>query len=346
MAGPETRADRCGRRRARVLAVVGPTACGKTSLALALAERLECEIISADSMQVYRGLDIGTAKPSTAELARVPHHLIDVAEPDEDFSVARYQALGREAIARVAARGRLPVVVGGTALYVRALLRDYDFAAPGADPELRRVLAREAVDHGVARLRAELERVDARAAARIHPNDLRRTIRALEVWRLTGQPLSATWRSGRLLYHALLVGIDLDREVLYRRIDARVDHMVRRGLVDEVRALVARGFGPWLISGQALGYKEIVEHLAGRATLEDAVALIKQATRNYAKRQLTWFRREPGLVWLRRDVPEAGCGRGTDATVAEIETVGEDRARDQAPVEQLLELVRAQWANG
>ena len=331
-----------------MLAIVGPTACGKSSLALAVAEQLACEIISADSMQVYRGLDIGTAKPDATELALVPHHLVDVAEPDEDFSVARYQALGREAIACVEARGRLPVVVGGTALYVRALLRDYDFAMPGADPELRRELAREAAQHGQAQLRAELERVDARAAARIHPNDLRRTIRALEVWRLTGQPLSATWRSGRLLYDALLVGIDLDREVLYRRIDARVDQMVRRGLVEEVRSLVARGFGSWLVSGQALGYKEIAEHLEGRATLEDAVARIKQATRNYAKRQLTWFRREPGLVWLRRDAPGAACGRDTGAAEATTttETDQEGRARNQALAEQLMELVRGRWANG
>ncbi len=290
----------------RVLAVVGPTASGKSALAVGVAERLGGEIVSADSMQVYRGLDIGTAKPAPEETARVPHHLIDVAGPLDDFSVATYQALGRSAVAAINRRGRLPVLVGGTGLYVRALLYDYDFAAPGRDPAARAELEAAASAQGAAALHRRLQSIDPVAAARIHPNDLRRITRALEVWKATGRPISAAWGDLRPVMDALVVGLRLEREDLYRRIDARVEDMARRGLVAEVRRLVADGYTRALVSGQALGYKEIVAYLDGALTLPEALEQVKRATRNYAKRQMTWFRRERDVIWL--DGP--GCDKG------------------------------------
>jgi len=305
-----------------VLAIVGPTAAGKSLLALRLAARCGGEIVSADSMQVYRGMDIGTAKPGPEERARVPHHLIDVADPAEPFSVAAFQRLARAAVEHVAAAGRLPVVAGGTGLYVRALLHDYDFTPPGREPRIRDELARRAQEEGPAALHRELEGVDAVAAGRIHPNDARRIVRALEVYRTTGRRLSDTWLRGAAgpLYDSLVIGLRLDREELYRRIDQRVENMVRAGLAGEVRDLMARGYTPALISGQALGYKEIVTYLQGRGSLEEAVAQIKRATRNYARRQMTWFRKEPGVVWI--DV--------ASRTPAELE-------------EQVAGLIRARW---
>jgi len=284
--------------RGRVIAIVGPTASGKSDLALGVAHALGGEIISADSMQVYRGLDIGTAKPGPEDLALVPHHLIDVADPDQNFSVATFVQLAREAISAIQARGRLPVLAGGTGLYVRATLSDYDFSAPGQDPATRQRLAERAAREGPEQLHQELMQSDPVAAGRINPRDARRIIRALEVLELTGRPISASWGDLPPLYDALVVGLRVDRPLLYHRIDERVRSMVRRGLVDEVRSLVDRGFTPALVSGQALGYNEMVGYLEGQTTLDEAVSQVMQATRNYAKRQMSWFRREPGIIWL------------------------------------------------
>lgn len=306
----------------RVIAIAGPTASGKSALALGVASRLGGEIVSVDSMQVYRGLDIGTAKPSPAERALCPHHLIDIVDPAESFSVAAFQALARGAIADISGRGRMPVLAGGTGLYLRAVLRDYDFAAPGEDPEVRRRLTERALAEpgGLPALYRELKEADPVAAARINPNDLRRIVRALEVWHLTGRPISSAWGHQAPCYDALVVGLRLPRQVLCQRIDQRVEEMIRAGLIDEVRSLVARGYSRALSSGQALGYRELVAHLAGRISLEEAIIRIKLGTRSYARRQMSWFRSEPGLVWI------DGPGQ-----------------REGTPVEAVLSLAAAKW---
>jgi tRNA dimethylallyltransferase len=300
---------------ARVLAIVGPTAAGKSAVGLEVALRAGGEIVSADSMQVYRGLDIGTAKPGPAELDLVPHHLINVADPLEHFSVAAYQQIARAAVEDISKRGRLPVVVGGTGLYVRALLHHYDFSAPGADPKARAALEQRAIAGGPALLHSELSRVDPPAAARIHPNDTLRLVRALEVWQATGRRISDSWRGfDDFVYDALLVGLRLAPVELYSRIDRRVEQMLKSGLVEEVRGLVGRGYSAALIAGQALGYKEIVAYLEGLISLPEAVNQVKLATRRYAKRQMTWFRREPGVTWL--DASGMSTGSLADQVVA------------------------------
>lgn len=287
--------------------IAGPTAGGKSDLAvavaLALRERhgIEGEIVSADSMQVYRGLDIGSAKPTPDERRGVPHHLIDVAEPTESFSVDRWLSLAEAAIDGIRGRGGVPIVVGGTHLYIKALLEGL-FEGPAADPALRAELG--AMDP--AARRAELERVDPAAAARIHPNDERRTIRALEVFRLTGRPISELqqqWDAGRVRRDCVLVGLEWEVPSLNRRINARVKRMMERGLLEETRALWESGrLGPQ--AAEALGYKQLLAYLKGPQTpgrLEEAVEAIKIETRRFAKNQRTWLRRlrtTPGSVWL------------------------------------------------
>lgn len=295
-------------RDARLLpVVVGPTAGGKSALAVELAGRLACagrpaEILSADAYQVYRGLDIGTAKPSEAERGGVVHHLIDIVEPTERFTLHDWLGRAEEAIGACGARGVVPIVVGGTHLYVKALLEGL-FEGPGADEGVRESLRAM----GAAALRAELERVDPEAAARIHPNDERRTIRAIEVYRLTGRPISEHQRQwddgGRVRAGARLIGLEWPTESINRRINARVREMMERGLLAEVRGLHEREEGSRLgpTAREALGYKQIVEHLEGRGTLEEAVERIKIETRRFAKNQRTWLRRlrtTPGSVWI------------------------------------------------
>lgn len=298
-----------------LLVILGPTAVGKSRLALALARRLGGEIVSADSAQVYRFLDIGTDKPSPADRAAVPHHLVDVRDPDEPFSVADYQALAAAAIAAVAARGRLPVLVGGTGLYIRAVVSGaYVFPPAPPDPELRAALLARAEAGGIAPLYRELREVDPVAAARIDPRNARRVIRALEVYLQTGVPFSrwgggdgtapaaggegAPRVAGGSPYDALRIGLTREREDLYARIDARVEDQLRRGLVEEVRGLLARGYDPALPALQALGYKEVVAYLRGDIPYDEMVRVLKRNTRRYAKRQWTWFRREEGVRWF------------------------------------------------
>lgn len=298
--------------RGKLLAVVGPTAIGKSEVALALAELFDGEVVSADSMQVYRGMDIGTGKLPPEERRGIPHHLIDVVDPQETFNVAEYQRRALAAIADIRGRGRLPLLVGGTGLYFRAVVREFLFPGPGSDPDLRAKLAAEAESLGSPELHRRLKDVDPVAAERIHPNDRRRIIRALEVYTLTGRPISE-YQKARLepRFDLLCVGLTASRESLYRRIEARVDKMVAMGLVDEVRQLVERGLESWLTAVQALGYKEFFPHLRGEEELATAVARLKQETRRYAKRQLTWFRREPDVQWLDRDAA------GGDSAVAQ-----------------------------
>ncbi len=283
-----------------ILVITGPTAGGKEPLALALAERVGGEIISADSMKVYRGLDVGTAKPSAERRAAVPHHLLDVADPDETFSAARWLTLAEAAIADIPARGRVPIVSGGTPFYLKALLEGL-FEGPDADPALRGRLRAEAEACGTEPLHARLARVDPEAAGRIHPNDLRRIVRALEVHEKAGRPISVLqrqWGERRPEYRALLVAIRRSRDDLTRRITDRVRRMLEAGLVDEVRGLVER-YGQ-LAKGpcQALGYAEVLAHLAGELTEADLPGAIVAHTRQFARRQMSWLRRFEGARWL------------------------------------------------
>ena len=284
-----------------LLVIIGPTAGGKTALSIELALRLGGECISADSMQVYRGMDIGTAKPTAEERRGVAHHLLDVVDPEVDgFTVDEWLERAEEAIADIRGRGRTPIVVGGTNLYVRALLEGL-FKGPEPDPVLRDLLEATPLPE----LRAELERIDPRAAARIHPNDLRRTVRAIEVHRLSGRPLSehqTQWSDdarANVRPDAFLVGLEWPVELINRRMNARVKAMYERGLVDEVRRLVGRGLGRQ--AREAVGYGEVLEHLAGARTLDEAIEETKIRTRRYGKQQRTWLRRFRGIprsVWL------------------------------------------------
>ncbi len=277
-----------------VLAVVGATASGKTALSIALAKALGGEIISCDSMQIYRGMDIGTAKPSEEEKEGIPHHLIDIVEPSESFSVADYAPLAAKAIEDITSRGKLPIFCGGTGLYLDAVLTANEYSEAASDPALREELTREAEEKGALDLWERLKIEDAASAEGIHPNNVKRVIRALEIKLLTGIPKSEWDRRSRLApspYNSVVLGLSYpDRTVLYERIDRRVDIMVEAGLVDEVRALVESGRLPRSsTAAQAIGYKEILSYLDGEISLAEAVETVKTATRRYAKRQITWF---------------------------------------------------------
>lgn len=289
--------------------LTGPTAAGKTAVGLCLAELLGAEILSLDSMAVYRGLEIGTAKPSPAERARVPHHLLDLAEPQEEYSIAQYLAAAETACAAIRARGRAPLFVGGTPLYLKALLRGLE-RGPPPDWELRRRLDAETAAHGAAWLHAQVAAVDPAAAQRLHPGDRRRLIRVLEVFHATGQPLSAQQQHfGRAVPAAArrVCVLNWPRDELYRRIDARVEAMFAAGLVAETQAALVAG--PLSrTAAQALGYRETLDYLAGRSTLPQTIALVQQRTRQFAKRQWTWFRSLSECRWLDVASGEAAAG--------------------------------------
>ncbi len=286
-----------------VLALVGPTATGKTALALALGERgpaagLPMEIVSADSRMVYRWMDVGTAKPSPAERGRVPHHLIDVVDPDEPYSVALYQQQALAAIDRIHRRGRIPLLVGGTGLYVRAVCDGLRIPAVPPDEPFRRQLETRAAGEGWAALQAELARLDPPSASRIDPRNVRRVIRALEVQRATGVPFSE-WQTRRPpAFRTVFVGLDLPRPLLYAGIDRRVLEQVDAGLIEEVQSLLHRGYDSGLASMSGFGYREIGELLRGECDRAGAIACYQQATRRYARRQLSWFRPDERIRWL------------------------------------------------
>ncbi|HYL59086.1 MAG TPA: tRNA (adenosine(37)-N6)-dimethylallyltransferase MiaA [Candidatus Acidoferrales bacterium] len=287
-------------RRTRVGFVVGPTAAGKSALAMAVAERVGAEIINADSRQFYRGMNIGTAKPSAEDRGRVLHHLVDVREPNEPLDVAEFGALARASIVSIAARGRNSLVVGGSGLYLR-VIRGGIFQGPPASPGIRERLAAVAAERGVVYLHDRLREIDAEAANRIGVNDLYRIVRVLEVFELTGEPMSAHQRRHRFAdsdYECLTVGVDVERKKLYERIDRRFDAMVAAGLADEVRALIAAGYSPEKPPLCTIGYREIAAHLRGEITLGAAIERAKRDSRRLAKRQLTWFRRDNSIVWL------------------------------------------------
>jgi tRNA dimethylallyltransferase len=295
-----------------LLALVGPTASGKTAAGISVAESLDAEIVSVDSMLVYRGMDIGTAKPTPLDRLRVRHHLIDAADPSESFSVARYQALAHDAVAEIRQRDRPVLLVGGSGLYLRAVADDLEF--PGTDPDTRRDLEAEARAIGAGQMYARLEELDPAAAAKIEPDNVRRTVRALEVAAVTGRPFSSyagAWERYPA-EHLRAAGIELDRPVLSRRIEARVDAMLAAGVLDEVRALLDRGLFGWLTSSQAIGYAEFARHLRGELSLQEAVAGTVKRTKALARRQLAWFRRDPRIRWFAADE------RGAEAVVDDV----------------------------
>jgi len=293
MTVPET-GPPCGATACWVLA--GPTASGKTAVALEVASREGAEIVSVDSMQVYRGMDVGTAKPTPRQMERVPHHMIDVLEPEESCNVARFRAMALEAIEGIRARGRRPLLVGGSALYLKGLLWGL-MEAPGRDGRVRRRLRRECERLGPEALHRRLRRLDPEAAERIHPNDVQRLVRALEVCELTGEPISEGQDQfdGEPALSHRMVGLRWPRDQLYARIERRVDRMMARGLLEEVKRLRGR-LGPQ--SGQAIGYKEVVAHLAGELSLAEALQQTKSNTRRYAKHQLTWLEHFPKMRWV------------------------------------------------
>ena len=286
----------------KILVIVGPTASGKTRMAVELAKAHNGEVVSADSMQIYRRMDIGTAKPTAEEMDGVPHHMIDVADPEEDFSVARYVELASACVDDILARGKLPIVAGGTGLYVDSLLSGRTFAAFSPESALRKELEEELAERGGEAMLEELSRVDPEAAARLHPNDHKRIVRALEVYRSTGKTISEHNRETQALpprYEALTIGLNFqDRADLWARIDARVDQMAADGLEREVRELLSSGLSPRCTAMQAIGYKEFVAAVEGDMTWREAEELVKLRSRQYAKRQLTWFRRSRDTHWL------------------------------------------------
>lgn len=287
-----------------LLVIVGPTATGKTEVAVKTAGIIGGEVISADSMLVYRGMDIGTAKPTAWEKENIPHHMIDIVNPDEEFTVALYREGVLKIVPEVIERGRMPMLVGGTGLYVKAVIDGYNFGEAGSDSNFRNEMLYLHSREGGFVLHKRLAGVDPETALRLHPNDLKRIIRALEVYHLTGKPLSrlADNTEKKSRYNLLMYGLTMDREKLYRRIEKRVDKMIEQGLVNEVKSLAARGYGREHTSMQGLGYKEILLYLNGELSLDEAIELLKRSTRRFAKRQLTWFKRDGRINWLDVDV--------------------------------------------
>jgi len=289
----------------KIAAVVGPTASGKTALSIALAKQFDGEIISCDSMQIYRGMDIGTAKPTPDEMCGIPHHMIDILEPSESFSAAEYAPRAKSAVADILSRGKLPIFCGGTGLYLDAVLTDNDYADVETDPELRAALLADADRDGPHALWERLRAVDPHAAAATHENNVKRVARALEIYLASGITKTEWDAKSRLReppYDAVILALDWEREELYRRIDLRVDGMMEAGLPDEVRTLLESGrLTRNSSAAQAIGYKEFIDYFDGHITLAEAADQIKLASRRYAKRQLTWFRRNPAVNWIKPD---------------------------------------------
>jgi tRNA dimethylallyltransferase len=297
--------------RPKVIVICGATAVGKTAMGIALAAAVGGEIISADSMQVYRGMDIGTAKPTAEERAAVRHHLIDILDPDEAFDAAQFARLARQLVYELHRRQKVPVIVGGTGLYIKALLRGL-FRSDPASPEVRQRLRAEAGAEGPAALHARLAGCDPDTARRIHPNDAVRILRALEVFEVAGRPLSQLQREhqfGDTPFTALKIGLSIEREELYQRIDRRAAAMVAVGLEAEVRSLLVKGYGPELKPMQSIGYSHMVAFIGGSLSREECLRTLKRDTRRFAKRQLTWFRADPQIVW---------CGPSQYAQVIEL----------------------------
>lgn len=283
-----------------LLVLIGPTAIGKTKLSIEIAKHYGCEIISGDSMQVYRGMDIGTAKIKPDEMEGIPHHMIDICDPTYPFSAAEFQDRVRKLIEEIRSRGKLPFIVGGTGLYIESFCYNFRFSEAGSDESFREEQRRFVEEHGEEALHAKLRSVDPGSADKLHPRDTRRVIRALEVHHTTGRTLSQllSEQTRESPYELCIVGLTTDREILYKRIEDRIDAMLEEGLVGEVRGLLDRGVGRRSISMQGLGYKEIAAYLEGESEYEAAVELLKKNTRHFAKRQLSWFRHMKDIEWL------------------------------------------------
>jgi tRNA dimethylallyltransferase len=313
-------------KKPKILVVVGPTASGKTALGVALAKRLGGEIISADSMQIYKHMNIGTAKVSLDEMQGVPHHLIDCVSPDEEFSVAKYKAAALEAIEAILSKGKLPIIIGGTGLYINSLSLPWDFQKKDSDEKIRWRLTAEAEVLGNKALYERLKSVDPVTAEIVHPNNLNRLIRALEIYELTGKPKSdfdEETKKHSVPYDYIILGLDWDRETLYDRINRRVDRMIEEGLIEETKMLIERGYDWNLTALKAIGYKELKAYLEGQSSLAEAVTILKRDSRHYAKRQMTWFRKDKRIQWLKMN------------ETRDLET----------QVEECLKLIRPQLSN-
>ncbi|EEM04654.1 tRNA (adenosine(37)-N6)-dimethylallyltransferase MiaA [Bacillus pseudomycoides] len=286
-------------QREKVAVIIGPTAVGKTKLSIDLAKALNGEIISGDSMQIYRTMDIGTAKATMEEMEGIPHYMIDIKNPEDSFSVAEFQELVRGYIREITERGKLPIIVGGTGLYIQSVLYDYQFTDEAGDPVYREELEKLATEHGVEYVHEKLREVDPESASRIHMNNVRRVIRALEIFHTTGQKMSDQLekQENELLYDVSLISLTMDRGMLYDRINLRVDLMVKQGLLQEVKALYENGVRDCQ-SIQAIGYKELYNYFEGHVSLEEAIMQLKTNSRRYAKRQLTWFRNKMDVTWF------------------------------------------------
>ena len=314
------------------LAITGPTASGKTALSIGLAEHYSAEIISCDSMQIYKGMDIGTAKATAEERARVPHHLIDFLSPTESYNVETYRSEAISTVREISLRGKMPIFVGGTGLYIDSVSRGGAQDAPESDPEYReRILADIKTDEDLTRLWERLRSIDPESAEKIHKNNVKRVIRALEIYDKTGRPKSQLDKESVSARGEVFVGmitIDfLDRELLYNRVDKRVDIMMSDGLLDEVRSLYEAGLISSGTAAAAIGYKEIIEYLEGRCTLDEATDAIKLASRRYAKRQLTWFRREKNAKVIYADTPD-GRIKGSEQMLTEAIVLAEELRRE------------------
>jgi tRNA dimethylallyltransferase len=286
-------------KKEKLVVLIGPTAVGKTKLSIDLAKKFNGEIISGDSMQIYRTLDIGTAKITSTEMNGIPHHLIDIKDPTEPYSVAEFQQDVRRLIKEISNRGKTPFIVGGTGLYIQSVIYDYIFSDKGSDEEIRKKLEEQLLKQGIHPLYEQLKCIDPASAEKIHPNNHRRVVRALEVYMTTGKTITDIQdeqEEGILLYDVVLIGLTMEREKLYERINHRVDIMMNEGLIDEVQALHKKGIRD-VQSIQAIGYKEIYEYLDGLVTYEEAIENIKRNSRRYAKRQLTWFRNKMDVTW-------------------------------------------------
>lgn len=287
-----------------LIILTGPTSVGKTSLSVSLAKAVDGEIISADSMQVYKFMDIGTAKITNDEMGGIPHYLISEIEPDEEFNVVKFQQYAKGYINRIHERNKIPILVGGTGFYIQAVLYDIDFEESESDDAYRAELELLAKTKGSGYLHALLKDTDPESGAAIHPNNTKRIIRALEYVRLTGKPISAhneEQRKKTSPYNYKYFVLNMDRKKLYDRINNRVDIMIKNGLVKEVQSLLDMGYSKGMVSMQGLGYKEIIDYLEGNCTLDEAVEILKRDTRHYAKRQITWFKRERNVIWIDKD---------------------------------------------
>ncbi|TCS83040.1 tRNA (adenosine(37)-N6)-dimethylallyltransferase MiaA [Tepidibacillus fermentans] len=283
-----------------LLVILGPTAVGKTELSIEIATRFQGEIISGDSMQVYKGMNIGTAKIKPEEMKGIPHYFIDDYEPDHFYTVAEFQQRAIQKISEINQRGHLPIIVGGTGLYIKSVTHSYQFSKDSMDEKYRQQLQEWLKFNGKEALHQLLEQIDPESAERLHINDTKRVIRALEVYHTTGKTMSEILKEQQLQtsYNLLMIGLTMDRKKLYDRINRRVDLMIEEGLVEEVQSLLNQGYDETFNAMQGIGYKEIILYLKGKVSLEEAIEMIKQATRRFAKRQLSWFRSMPGIHWF------------------------------------------------